>query len=302
MIFSFTIFAPLLVPLFVPFVVAQSSSSVFIVLTSRYPSNARFLLYSGPDISAQCQSTLLNISSSSEGQCLNTAGLVSVFVTSSNTSVIGPVQNWLTGLCSQGPCTNQTLATLVSDITQGCSSELSSLGITGNSSSITASVQKYYPVVREIVCLKEYVFSGARVPTADSPGVNIFTSNNASQLCLIEELYNIQNGTGTPLTTDVIFSPELIPILTLPQNATCNNCTKEAYNIIITKYPQVITSDTNSSISKQCGADFLSLQPSFIRPLSMVDLCLQMAKHPRVFHRLQRIAAFPSQKVMSHKG
>jgi hypothetical protein len=216
MIFFFPILAPLLAPLLAPFVVAQSSS--------------------GLDVSAQCQSTLLNISSSSEGQCLNAAGLVSVFLTSSNTSAVGPVQNWLTGLCSKGPCTNQTLATLVSNITQGCSSDLSSLGINGNASSITASVQHYYPVVREIACLKD---------------------NNASQLCIIEELYNIQNNTGT-LTPDDIFSSQLIlPILTLPQNMTCNNCTKEAYNIIITKYPQDITSHTNSTISKQCGADFL---------------------------------------------
>ena len=113
--------------------------------------------------------------------------------------------------------------------------------------------------VFERVCL-----SRVQVPTADSPGVNIFPSNNASQLCLIEQLYNIQNNTGT-LTADDIVSPELIvPILTLPQNVTCNNCTKEAYNIIITKYPQDITSHTNSTISNQCGADFLSLQPSFI--------------------------------------
>jgi len=97
-------------------------------------------------------------------------------------------------------------------------------------------VQQYYPVVREIACLKD---------------------NNASQLCLIEELYNIQNNTGT-LTPDDIYSSQLIlPILTLPQNVTCNNCTKEAYNIINTKYPQDITSHTNSTISKQCGADFL---------------------------------------------
>jgi hypothetical protein len=141
-------------------------------------------------------------------------------------------------------------------------------------------VQQYYPVVREIVCLKEYVFPGARVPTPESPCINIFPSNNASQLCLIEELYNIQNDTGT-LTPAAIFSPQLIvPILTLPQNVTCNNCTKEAYNIIIAKYPQDITSDTNSTISKQCGADFLGLPPSFIRLLYVIDLCLQMGKHP----------------------
>jgi len=213
MIYSFVTLAPLLALS----VVAQSSS--------------------GLDVSAQCQSTLLNISSSTEGQCINAAGLVPIFLASSNSSLIGPFQSWLTGLCSKGPCTNQTLATLVANVTQGCSSDLSSLGINdNNASSITASVQEYYPVVRQIACLKD---------------------NNASQLCVIDELYDIQNATGT-LSVDEIFSLKtLAPLLTLPQNVKCNNCTKEAYNILLTEAPQAITSDKNSTISKQCGADFL---------------------------------------------
>ncbi len=259
-----------------------------------------FSRYSSFDVSAQCQSSLVNIASSTEGQCLNSAGIAPIFFTGSNTSLIGPFQSWLTGLCSKDPCTNQTLATLVANITQGCSSDLSSLGINNsNVSSITASVQEYYPVVRQIACLKEYVSRG----TSSSQivhGANILPSDNANQLCVIEELYNIQNVTGT-LSADNVFSlfPKLIaaglPALGLPQNVTCNNCTKEAYNIIIAETPQVITSDGNSTLSKQCGADFLGLPSSFIRPLSVIDSCLQMAKHPRVFHRLQRVVTFPIQ-------
>lgn len=92
-------------------------------------------------------------------------------------------------------------------------------------------------------------------------GVNTLLSNNASQLCVIEELYDIQNSTGTTLSADVIFSLKTVaPLLDLPQNVKCNNCTKEAYNIIINEAPQAITSDENSTISKQCGADFLGLR------------------------------------------
>jgi hypothetical protein len=212
--FSFLILAPLLALS----VVAQSSAS--------------------PDVSAQCQSTLAGIATSTEGQCLNSAGLVPIFLAGSNTSLIGPFQSWLTGLCSQGSCTNQTLATIVANITQGCSSDLSSLGINNaDVSSITASVQEYYPVVRQIACLKD---------------------NNANQLCLIEELYSIQKVTGTLSAADVI--SYLPGVINLPQNVTCNNCTKEAYNIIITEAPQLITSDGNSTLSNQCGADFLNGQ------------------------------------------
>ncbi|KAH9061390.1 hypothetical protein EDB87DRAFT_1611569 [Lactarius vividus] len=217
MIFPFLMLASLL-----PSVIAQSSFSF--------------------DISAECQSSLVSIASSNEGQCLNSAGIAPIFFAGSNTSLIGPFQSWLTGLCSKDPCTNQTLAILVANITQRCSSDLSSLGINNsNVSSITASVQDYYPVVRQIACLKD---------------------NNVNQLCVIEELYDIQNVTGT-LSADNIISlfPKLIaeglPALSLPQNVTCNNCTKEAYNIIITESPQAITSDENSTLLKQCGTDFL---------------------------------------------
>ncbi|KAF8274393.1 hypothetical protein EI94DRAFT_681244 [Lactarius quietus] len=147
-----------------------------------------------------------------------------------------PFQSWLTGLCSKDPCTNQTLATLVANITQGCSSDLSSLGINDSDpSSITASVQQYYPVVRQVACLKD---------------------NNDNQLCVIDELYNIQNTTGTLSAADIFSLKHIVPILT-SQNVSCNNCTKEAYNTIITQYPQAITSDVNSTISNQCGADFI---------------------------------------------
>ena len=140
-------------------------------------------------------------------------------------------------------------------------------------------------------------------------GVNILPSNNASQLCVVEELYNIQNATGT-LSADKVLSlfPEVIteglPVLNLPQNVTCNNCTKEVYNIVITETPQVITSGGNSTLSKQCGADFLGLPPSFIRLLSIIESCLQMAKTPRIFRRLQRVVALPKQMeiIISHRG
>jgi len=184
-------------------------------------------------LSAQCQSALEEIVVSPEAQCLNPAGLVPIFLADPSTSLIGPIQTWLTGLCSEGPCTNQALATLVADIFQGCSSDLSSLGITSTDvTSFTASVEEFYPVVRQIACLED---------------------NNANELCIIEELNGIQTVTGT------LTIPKLMNglVLNLPQNVTCNSCTKEAYNIIITDIPQVITSDDNSTLSNQCGAAFI---------------------------------------------
>ncbi|KAH9012021.1 hypothetical protein EDB85DRAFT_2039586 [Lactarius pseudohatsudake] len=182
MIFSFLTLASLL-----PSVIAQSSSSF--------------------DISAQCQSSLVSIASSAEGQCLNSAGIAPIFFAGSNTSLTR-------SFSILDPCTNQTLATLVANITQGCSSDLV---ITGS------SVQEYYPCRAPDSVFKRIVH-----------GVDVLPSNNANQLCLIEELYDVRI---------YIFSlfPQLIaeglPALGLSQNA--------------------ITSDENSTLSKQCGSDFL---------------------------------------------
>ena len=141
------------------------------------------------------------------------------------------------------------------------------------------------------------------VPTADVHYADILPSNNTNELCVIDELYDIQNTTGT-ISADDLFSPNFFaPVLSLPQNVTCNNCTKEAYNILLTEAPQAITSDENSTIAKQCGANFLGLPPAFTQLLSIIDSCLQMAKRPQPYHRLQRVVAFPSQveMVMSYR-
>ena len=121
-------------------------------LTTHSPS------LSGQSISAQCQSRLADIVASPDAQCINAAGLAPIFVGSSNTSVIGPIDTWLNGMCPKDACSNQTLAAFVTNITQGCSSDFSSLGLNNDSiPSVTSTVQTYYPTVRQILCLKEYV-------------------------------------------------------------------------------------------------------------------------------------------------
>lgn len=114
--------------------------------------------FSGQSISAQCQSSLTDIVASPDAQCLNAAGLAPVFLGSSNTSAIGPINTWLNGMCPKDACSNQTLAAFVTNLTHGCSSDFSSLGLSNDSiPSVTSTVQTYYPTVRQVLCLKEYV-------------------------------------------------------------------------------------------------------------------------------------------------
>src|SRR5712691_2661879 len=84
------------------------------------------------------------------------------------------------------------------------------------------------------------------------------TSNNTGRLCAVDQLYGIQNNTGTVSASNILsFLTQVItgglPILGSQQSFTCNNCTKEVYNIVISNVPQAITSSANSSISNQCG-------------------------------------------------
>ncbi|KAH9978545.1 hypothetical protein BGW80DRAFT_1557235 [Lactifluus volemus] len=168
-------------------------------------------------VSTPCQSSIASVATSPDAQCINTAGLLNILVSSSGTSVIPSVNTWV----------------------------LIDLGISSaNVSSIIPQVQRLYPIARQIVCLND-------------------TSDH--QLCAVDQLYDIQNKSGTVSVDSLIpILPQLLtaglPVYGLPQNLSCTNCTKEAYNIIIVNDPLAITSGANSSISSQCGASFIDGQ------------------------------------------
>ncbi|KIM92031.1 hypothetical protein PILCRDRAFT_57602, partial [Piloderma croceum F 1598] len=113
-------------------------------------------LTSAQSISTGCKTTLLNLVASPDAACLDPSALISLATQSSNTSIISPVNNWLQGLCPLAPCTNSSLSAIVTNVTSGCSSDLSSLGLTtSNPSDIVSAVQAAYPTVRQVICLKE---------------------------------------------------------------------------------------------------------------------------------------------------
>ena len=62
----------------------------------------------------------------------------------------------LTGLCSQDACSNSTLSSIITNVTNGCSSDLSSFGFSSDDTqTVISAVQAYYPTVRSLVCLKK---------------------------------------------------------------------------------------------------------------------------------------------------
>lgn len=199
-------------------------------------------LVAAQSISSQCQSTLASLALSSEASCLNAAGLVSFATLGSNSSIVPPVNSWLTGLCSKPACTNATLASVVTNVTSGCSSDLSSLNLsTSDVNDLISAVQTAYPTVRQIACLED---------TADS-----------NSLCVTETLYDIQNKTGTLTTSNIESLVSQVTAGALPSfltsNITCTNCTKAALNIVNKNFPGLLDESVNNTIQGQCGASFL---------------------------------------------
>lgn len=194
------------------------------------------------NISQGCQSTLAGLAVSSDAQCINASGLVTAFATlDANTSIVGPVNNWLSGACSQQPCSNQTLSSLISNITAGCANDLSALGFSSSDTqTVISEVQQFYPTVREVVCLKNS------------------TSNN---LCVTDLLNDVQGAVGTLSENNIgtivsSFFGNTDKLQALLKSAACTDCVKAAYNTINSKFPGLITSDDQSSISSTCGSGF----------------------------------------------
>jgi len=189
-------------------------------------------LISAQSISSTCKSAIANIAASPDAACLNPSALVSLALVG-NSSIIAPVDNWLTGLCALGPCSNSSLSAIVTNITSGCGTDLSDAGLSSVSASdLTTLVEKLYPGIRRIACLKD---------------------TSAGQFCVTETLTNIQNVYGT-VTLSNLF--DIFPANnSFPSNITCTNCVKQTYNIIVQEFPSE-SPVLAPPLQSQCGSDF----------------------------------------------
>ncbi|KAF9463877.1 hypothetical protein BDZ94DRAFT_1257666 [Collybia nuda] len=190
-------------------------------------------------LSDQCTRALSGIATSPDAAaCLSPSSLVSVFLGSSNTSVVDPINGWLTSLCSSPACSNDTLAAIVTNATTGCAMELSALGFnaaeSGAKEQITVAVQTYYPTLRKVICLKD-----------------------GDTNCVTQTLKNLESIIG-PLSVDNVIQVvgKGFNFSAIPENMTCTNCIKEAYNVIKQDFPMLDDPETTQAIQGQCSADF----------------------------------------------
>jgi len=193
---------------------------------------------SAVSISSQCESTLVTLAASSDGKCIDASALTGIFLQGSGSSIISPVDTWLHGLCSVGSCSNTVLASLVTNLTSGCGTELTTLFGNLSPSQLTSIVQEAYPTVRKVVCLED--------------------STDSDELCVTQTLTNIQSTTGTLTLTELSSILDTMiggGTLGLPQNTTCTNCNKASYNIANADFPSLVGSE-NATIQTTCGASF----------------------------------------------
>ncbi|CAE6345397.1 unnamed protein product [Rhizoctonia solani] len=188
-------------------------------------------------LSASCQAAAATVLTGPGAECLGISGLVNIAMTSSNDSLITPINNWLTTTCAQPACTNATIDTVLSNITSGCSNDLNSAGVTtGTWEDITDYVKEWYPVGRQVACLK-----------------------NGNSFCVTTTLQAIENWVGQPLSKNTIQTvlPRLVSTTTeVPTNLTCTDCTKAAYALIRPHLNDANRGTWDNTATGQCGSTY----------------------------------------------
>jgi len=192
-------------------------------------------------VSTQCQNTIIAVAASSRAECLNPTGLLQVFLQGTSGSIVSPVDSWLKGLCALAPCSNDDLASIVTNVTTGCATEFQSIAGDAQPGALTPLVQQIYPTVRKAVCL------------ADA------SKNN--QLCVTQTLSLIETATGT-LSIDKI--TKIVPAIAAGDTSSinginlCTPCVKQIYNVAKTDFPAIFDqSDIASDVKAKCGDSFV---------------------------------------------
>jgi hypothetical protein len=130
---------------------------------------------------------------------------------------------------------------VVTNLTSGCSAELSSLGVSTSSiqSEVISIAQQVYPTVRQIACLQD---------------------DTTNQLCAVETLNNLESVVGQLNVTDLnvldIFADAEALFANGVQTIACTDCMKESFSIAKSNFPSLV-SQAEPEAQSLCGASFL---------------------------------------------
>jgi len=147
----------------------------------------------------------------------------------------------LKGLCALGPCSNDDIASIVTNVTTGCAQDLQSFLGNAQPGALTPLIQQIYPTARKAVCLAD--------------------ASNNNQLCVTQTLSNVETVTGT-LTIDKL-STVVSAIAggnTSSLNGVnlCTPCDKQIYNTAKNDFPAIFGQGALASdVRNTCGASFV---------------------------------------------
>lgn len=206
-------------------------------------------------LSTSCQTAAGSLLTSEFGTCSNIIGLVSVV--GATGSVISPLNNWISGVCSATPCSNATLTSATQTITSGCGAD--ALKGSAIAAALTNIISNYNPV-KDLLCTQ-------------------YSSN--STFCVPYLLGNVQTATGINITLNEVVSMlsggASQSFANVPPSAYCNDCghalvtqsnaLTAATNVgSVTAGTNVSSTGASSSAAGVCGASFNDNKlPSTIR-------------------------------------
>ncbi|KAH6913915.1 hypothetical protein BKA70DRAFT_1420688 [Coprinopsis sp. MPI-PUGE-AT-0042] len=183
--------------------------------------------------SEECINSITSLGGHPElSSCLNFPGIVSIFTAGNSTSLIPPINSWLTGLCGAPACSDATLTAVVANLSTSCADEMGNLGFDIVFQSAVA-VRKGYPIARKVLCLKD-----------------------GSDNCITKTLQAYESKMGT-LTGELFGKLLFTGSSEIPRDLLCTDCTKAMQNVVSEGIPEVANNATYlESVEQVCGADF----------------------------------------------
>lgn len=213
-------------------------------------------------LSPQCQQTVVGLfnSSGEAYQCLHIDALIPALVT--NGSLIGPVDDYLSAVCYNEPCSSSTFNQTVNAILSGCSNELNAYGIS-NDTVLQYAQYDYYLLARNIACLKteDPVYPPNATIAANDTSYN--TTNGT--FCVTELATDLSAYLGVNLTNSYVDTAvlggnysTLQAIEAIPPTALCNDCIFAAVELINEEFPAfgniTVNTTTNATIDSYLNA------------------------------------------------
>ncbi|KAG0141606.1 hypothetical protein CROQUDRAFT_34731, partial [Cronartium quercuum f. sp. fusiforme G11] len=201
-------------------------------------------------LSTSCQAAAGSLLSSDFGGCSNVIGLVSVL--GAQGSVVSPLNNWISGVCSANPCSTSTLSTAQASVNAGCGDDVSK----GVSAAISLStIVTNYNAVRNLLCT-QYTSNGTFCVPSILGNVQTVSGKNVS----IMQVQGVLTQGSAALTS---------MLSSIPTGAYCVDCGKaifvEAADIKTTGTTTNATA-ASGTLSDKCGASFADGKlPSTVR-------------------------------------